>query len=100
MPTVNFTRTAKRAATLLIALVVIGALASFFLYVRGRAAGTTYYSKASGLAPEVFASWSTTRDGLGTSPLNFSGGDIFVIQNGHNMGTATTWAVSGTGSKV
>ena len=99
MPTVTFTRTARRVATLLIALVFTGALASALLYVRGRAAGVTYYSRGS-LPPELLANWSTTRDGLGAPPPNFTGGDIFVIQNGHNMGTVSTWTVSGTGSKV
>jgi CSLREA domain-containing protein len=92
-------RTAKRFATVLTAFAIVSVLAATFLYISGRSANTTYYSKAS-LPPELVTSWSTTRNGLGTPPTNFTGGDTFVIQNTHNMTTAATWSVSGTNSKV
>ncbi len=59
----------------------------------------TYYSQGS-IAPNLTASWNTVRAGGGTSPANFTSGDIFVIQNGHVMTTGATWSVSGAGSKV
>src|ERR1043165_8437846 len=91
---------ARRLAVFLVALCFFAASASLFLYVRGRAAATTFYSQGS-LPPEVLASWSTTRDGVGgTPPTSFTNGDVFVIQNTHNMSTLTTWSVSGSGSKV
>lgn len=70
-----------------------------FLYVSTRSANTMYFSKGS-LPPELITSWSSTRDGLGAGPANFTGGDTFVIQNGHSMSTAANWSVSGTNSKV
>src|SRR5215212_4607711 len=99
MFTSRATRPAKRFATLAVSLLVVATLSSVFLYTRGRAAGATYYSKGS-LPPELVASWSTTRDGLGTPPLNFTGGDIFVIQNGHNMSTLAAWSISGANSRL
>jgi len=62
-------------------------------------AGVTYYSQGS-LAPNTLANWNTVRGGGGSTPANFTGGDIFVIQNGHNMTTNATWSVSGASSKV
>ncbi|HEX8352067.1 MAG TPA: Calx-beta domain-containing protein [Pyrinomonadaceae bacterium] len=100
MPTLSFTRAARRIATFATALVVLGALASVFLYTSTRSANTTYYSRGS-LPPEQVLSWSTTRDGLGLPPPNFTtAGDAFVIQNTHNMSTAAAWPVTGAGSKV
>jgi len=68
--------------------------------------GTTYFSQTSG-APNTQANWNTNRAGGGTSPANFTAGDIFVIQgtgNGgttpHSMTTTATWTVSGTGAEV
>ena len=90
---------AHRLAVFLVALCFFAASASLFLYVRGRAAATTFYSQGS-LPPEVLASWNTSRTGGGTPPTSFTDGDIFVIQNTHNMSTLTTWSVSGSGSKV
>ncbi|HYY94313.1 MAG TPA: hypothetical protein VE713_07315, partial [Pyrinomonadaceae bacterium] len=90
---------AHRLAVFLVALCFFAASASLFLYVRGRASATTFYSQGS-LPPEVLASWNTSRTGGGTPPTSFTDGDIFVIQNTHNMSTLTTWSVSGSGSKV
>ncbi|MCA0387378.1 MAG: T9SS type A sorting domain-containing protein [Bacteroidetes bacterium] len=61
----------------------------------------TYYSQGS-VAPNTLANWKSTRDGLGspTTPGNFTSGDVFVIQNGHNMTTSNTWTISGTNSKL
>ena len=61
---------------------------------------TTYYSKGS-LAPNQISSWNSNRDGTsGTTPGNFTSGDIFIVQNGHVMATSSTWSVSGAGSRV
>lgn len=59
----------------------------------------TYYSQGS-IDPTTLANWNTNRLGGGSSPANFTSGDVFVIQNGHNMTTFTTWSISGTGSKL
>jgi CSLREA domain-containing protein len=94
---------ARRLIVFLAALCFFAASASLFLYVRGRAAGTTYYSRGSSptFLPESVLSWSTTRDGLGTSPTNFTNaGDAFVIQNTHSMTTVAGWTVSGANSKI
>src|SRR5947209_1428301 len=101
------TRRANRAlrpAVLLVALCAFAASASLFVYVRGRAAATTYYSRGSSpvFLPELVTSWSTNRAGTGSSPSDFTSGDAFVIQNGHDMSVTSPlgWSVSGTGSKV
>ena len=59
----------------------------------------TYYSQASGDVLTL-SNWNTVRGGGGTSPANFTAGDVFVIQNTHSMTTSAAWSVSGTGSKV
>src|SRR5205085_10398169 len=93
---------ARRLAVFLAALCVLAASASAFFYARGRATGTTYYSRGSSpvFLPELVTSWSTTRDGLGTPPPNFTSGDTFVIQNGHGMANVAAWSISGTSSKL
>jgi hypothetical protein len=63
------------------------------------AAAATYYSTGS-VAPNVTTDWKSSRDGSGSSPANFSSGDVFVIQNGHSMTTSATWAISGAGSRL
>jgi len=62
-------------------------------------AATTYYSQSSG-DPAVLSRWSTVRAGGGTAPANFTTGDVFVIQNTHNLTTTAAWSISGTGSKL
>jgi hypothetical protein len=32
--------------------------------------------------------------------VNFTSGDVFVVQNGHTMTTSDVWAISGSGSKL
>ena len=66
---------------------------------RARAAGATYYSQGS-LAPNLTTSWNTAGGGGGSSPSNFTSGDVFVIQNGHNMATTAVWIVSGSGATI
>ena len=62
-------------------------------------ATTTYYSQGSAI-PNTFSNWNSIRAGGGSAPANFTSGDVFVIQNGHNMGTTAAWAVSGSGNKI
>jgi len=59
----------------------------------------TYYSQGS-LTPESTSSWDSNRGGGGSAPADFASGDVFVIQNGHAMGTAAPWNVSGTGATI
>jgi hypothetical protein len=61
-----------------------------------------YYSKSSGNLNDV-ATWSQTRDGLGSAPANFTANN----QTFYVLGSATadrisgtTWTVSGTNSKI
>jgi len=57
----------------------------------------TYYSQGS-LDATSTSSWNSVPAGGGTSPTDFSAGDVFVIQNGHSMTTSTSWTISGTDS--
>jgi hypothetical protein len=60
----------------------------------------TYYSQASG-NPTVLTNWNSVRTGGGSTPANFTGEDVFVIQSGHNMTSSAGWTVgSGTVSSV
>lgn len=56
-----------------------------------------YYSQGS-FPPEVLSSWNSIRTGGGQTPLNFSSGDLFIIQSDHTMTTLSNWSISGTGS--
>src|SRR2546421_965145 len=89
---------ALRPAVFLVALCVLAASASLFVYVRGRAAVTTFYSRGS-LPPELLASWSDQADGSGLPPTDFTSGDTFVIQDTHNMSTVSplAWTASRAG---
>lgn len=60
-------------------------------------AGTTYYSQGN-LDAGLNTSWNTVRGGGGSAPADFTGSDIFVIQNGHSMNTATALTLSNAGS--
>src|SRR5688500_12312940 len=68
---------------------------------------TTYYSQTNG-NPRTLANWNTNRAGGGSTPANFTTGDIFIIQGTGNGGTTPhtmttaggTWIVSGTNAQI
>jgi autotransporter-associated beta strand protein len=62
-------------------------------------AGATWFSQGS-LDPGLLTSWNSLPGGGGINPPNFTSGDIFEIQNTHNMSTTGAWTVSGTGGTI
>jgi len=74
-------------------------IACLLLIGRATAWGATYYSQGS-VTPNTLTNWNTVRAGGGSSPANFTAGDIFVIQNTHTMTTTANWSISGTGSRL
>ncbi len=56
------------------------------------AIGNVYYSVNTGISPSTVTSWTNS---LGASPANFTGGDTFVIQNGHLLTPPGSWTLSG-----
>ncbi len=85
-----------------ISMVIIAVLAVSVwgaMPVKAAPTATTYYSQGS-LPPDSTSSWNTGRNAGGSSPADFASGDVFVIQNGHNMTTSAAWNISGTGSKL
>jgi hypothetical protein len=65
---------------------------------------TTYYSKSTGNL-DLTSSWSSTSDGTGCSPANFTtAGVTYIIQQNLASNVSRTiganWTVSGSGSKV
>lgn len=59
-----------------------------------------FYSQGS-LHINLTSSWNTQPNGSGTEPINFhTAGQVFYVQNGHQMTASGSWTVSGTGSKV
>ncbi|HNT77948.1 MAG TPA: PKD domain-containing protein [Anaerolineae bacterium] len=80
-------------------LVLAALLLAFLGPVSPVRAATTYYSQGS-LAPNLTTSWNSARDGTGSAPANFTAGDVFVIQDGHNMTTTAAWSVTGTGATI
>lgn len=63
------------------------------------APAATYYSQSSG-TPTLLTRWNTVRTGGGTSPADFTSGDTFTVQNGHNLSTTAAWALSGAGNGI
>lgn len=61
------------------------------------ASGITYYTQSSGYV-NTLSNWNTSITGGGSSPANFTSGDIFIIK--HSMSANAQWVVSGTGAKV
>jgi len=58
---------------------------------------SNYYSKGN-LAPESTSSWSSTPDGSGATPANFTSPSNYFVQNGHTMTTTGTWSFGASGS--
>jgi hypothetical protein len=69
------------------------------ILVHSMVSGTTYYSQGS-ITPEVTSNWNDIRAGGGNSPMNFTSGDVFVVQNSHAMSGEANWTISGSGSKL
>lgn len=67
------------------------------VFAIGASGANVYYSQGS-LDAGALASWNTARGGGGSQPANFTGSDVFVIQNGHSMTTATALTLSTTDS--
>lgn len=63
------------------------------------ARGNTYYS-INNSNPNSTNSWRTNRNGTGSTPSNFNGGDIFVVQAGHTLTTTANWSIGGNDSKI
>lgn len=57
---------------------------------------TEFYSQQSG-SPNTLSTWNSQRNGSGTAPSNFStNGDVFIIQNGHQLTTSAAWTLTGS----
>jgi hypothetical protein len=56
---------------------------------------TTYYSKAAAGDPTLLTAWTNS---AGANPTDFTSGDTFIIQNGHNYTLAANavWIVNAT----
>jgi hypothetical protein len=54
----------------------------------------TYYSFGNNDPSSVYA-WTTASDGSGNYPANFTGGDVFVVQNGSTYAAGGPWTLSG-----
>ncbi len=70
-----------------------------FLFFLVSLHANTYYS-TNGAAPNATTGWHTNRNGTGSSPANFTSGDIFIIQSGHYLTTTNAWTISGTAAKL
>ena len=65
-----------------------------------------YYSQTSG-DPTALGNWNSQRDGSGSAPSSFTGGDAFIIQgtgNGgttpHTMTASSGWSLTGTAPQI
>lgn len=64
------------------------------------ALSATFYYDGSGPA-NTLSNWWTNRDGTGANPANFTAVDqLFVVQNGQILTTASAWNVTGSNSQV
>ena len=87
-----------RWVSVILALALVAAVFVVLPPRRGVGGDDVLLAGQRGSRPD--SSWNSNRGGGGSTPANFTGGDVFVIQNGHNMTTSANWAVSGTGAKV
>lgn len=81
----------KKGLNLKILLLLVALLNSSGIFA------VTYYSRATGLAPNVLNNWRTNTDGTGTAPPNFTtAADVFILQAGHTAIDATAdWTLAG-----
>ncbi len=63
------------------------------LFISNNCFGATYYSQGS-LAPNLTTSWNTNPIGGGSSPSNFLGINIYIVQRGHTMTTTANWTLA------
>ncbi|HEX6915805.1 MAG TPA: hypothetical protein VF145_11220, partial [Chitinophagaceae bacterium] len=71
----------------------------YFLLLPMASLATVYYSQA-GSDPCQPGNWNSLRAGGGSSPAVFTAGDVFVVQNGHQLTTGSTWSISGSGARL
>ena len=60
---------------------------------------TTFYSNSSiaNTAAQTTSNWSSNTNGTGFNPTNFTtAGQTFIVQNGHQYQTSSSWTGSGT----
>lgn len=68
----------------------------FFSIFHQNGIASTFYSDSNGGDPNDVNKWWTSPNNSGTNPTDFSGSDVFVLQNGHTYITINAWNVSGT----
>jgi hypothetical protein len=68
----------------------------FFSIFHQNGIASTFYSDSNGGDPNDVNKWWTSPNNSGTNPTDFSGSDVFVLQNGHTYNTINAWNVSGT----
>ena len=67
-----------------------------FLLITTNILSLTYYSDSRTSDPNNLNNWWINTNNSGPNPTNFTSGDVFVIQAGHNYTTSGTWNVTGT----
>jgi autotransporter-associated beta strand protein len=75
-----------------------GLIAVMILLTARDSMATTYYSGAATGDPTSLSAWWTGTGGTGSHPADFTSGDTFIIQNGHNytLATSAIWVVNAT----
>jgi hypothetical protein len=68
----------------------------FFLIFSQIGIAGTFYSSSVGGDPNDLTKWFASNNNSGANPTNFTGNDVFVIQNGHTYITTNAWNVTGT----
>jgi hypothetical protein len=67
-----------------------------FLLITTNILSLTYYSDSRTSDPNNLNNWWRNTNNSGPNPTNFTSGDIFIIQAGHNYTTSAAWNVTGT----
>jgi hypothetical protein len=67
-----------------------------FLLITTNILSLTYYSDSRTSDPNNLNNWWINTNNTGPNPTNFTSGDVFVIQSGHNYTTSGAWNVTGT----
>lgn len=75
-------------------------LSAVLLCLYYTAFSTEYYSQGNGSANDL-SNWNSARNGSGNAPAGFGiAGDVFIIQNNHELFTSAPWTISGSGASL
>ena len=87
----------NRRGQTLVAISTVRTVVILLLAVIPAAQAAIYYSQPPGSA-NLLTCWNSNAGGGGSTPVNFTSGDTFVMQSGQTITNGANWTVSGGGT--